>query len=197
MNNEGMIGNSESAADVTGSGRPGAGKSSSAGRSGSGRAAAPADKGARGQSLPRPRICVIDPERELLLDLESVFGAMGYEVLGLGRVIGASNQIRAFAPDLLIVDVMMPTVSGGKLIEVLRLNLSAMPPLILYSRLLAQDLARLAHNLQADDFIVKNGDLLPLVARVKLHLNMRRPQSPGVSAADDPVRPRLHKGRGQ
>ncbi|HUT56063.1 MAG TPA: response regulator [bacterium] len=206
MNDEGLIGNLGSSANVTGPGRFNAGKSSPHGRGiglgkgggGPDRGPARADQGVRGKERPKPRICVIDPEEELLLDLESVLHAMGYEVLSLNRVIGASNEIRAFSPDLLIVDIQMPAVSGGKLIEVLRRNLPDMPLLILYSRLQEPDLARLARALRADDFIIKSGNLLSLVNRVKFHLNLLgRQKGMGVAAADHSVLPRLNKGRGQ
>ncbi len=202
INNGEIIGNSGRAEERAAAGRRRAGKTSPPGRgisgNGCGRAAGPADKDVRGGGRPRPRICVIDPDLELAKDLESVFGAMGCDVLALGCVIGASNRIRAFAPDLLIVDTMMPSVSGRRLIEVLRLNLSELPLMILYSSLAERDLAGMARDVKADDFIVKNGDLLPLLNRVKFHLNLLRPRKgPGVAAADDPVRPRLYKGRGQ
>jgi len=90
-------------------------------------------------------------------------------------VIGASNQIRAFNPDLIVVDVMMPSVSGEQLIRVLRQNLRRLPSLILYSNLDEDDLAEIARTVAADDFVIKNGSYYSLISRIKFHLNLKNP----------------------
>jgi len=116
------------------------------------------------------KICVIDSDPNRLIDVEKLFKAMGHEVLCLDQVIGASNLIRKFNPDLLVVDVKMPTVSGPKLVQVLRANLPALPPLILYSDMEPEGLSAVARAAKADDYIVKNDDYLPLLSRVQYHL---------------------------
>jgi len=119
------------------------------------------------------RICVLDADLSRLRDLEQLLKAQGHQVLCLNEVIGASNRIREFGADLLVVEVMMPTLSGPRLIEVLRRNLKNRPAIILYSALNLENLAAVANQSRADDYVVKNGDYLPLLNKVRFQLNLR------------------------
>jgi CheY-like chemotaxis protein len=119
----------------------------------------------------RQKVCLIDSEPELLQDLSRLLTTMGYEVLALNQVIGSSNLIRDFNPRLLVVDIMMPSVSGEKLIRLLRQNLKRLPSLILYADLDEKDLARIARSVAADDFVHKSGSYLKIINRIKYHLS--------------------------
>jgi DNA-binding response OmpR family regulator len=122
------------------------------------------------------KVCIIDSETDVLEDLQNLLSAMGCETLCLDCVIGASNKIRWFDPDLLVVDVRMPSLSGEELIVVLRRNLTHLPLLILYSDMEENELANTAKAARADDFVIKNGEFLSIVNRIKFHLNrMKRP----------------------
>ncbi len=67
------------------------------------------------------RILVVDDEpsvtRNLKLTLES---GGGYEVLGENQPTNALSTARAFRPDLILLDVMMPDVDGGEVAARLR-----------------------------------------------------------------------------
>jgi two-component system OmpR family response regulator len=91
-------------------------------------------------------------------------------------VIGASNRIREFGPDLLVLEVLMPSLAGPKLVEILRRNLDRFPALILFSRLDLVTLSQVARITAADDYIVKDGGYLNLVNRVRYHLETRNEQ---------------------
>ncbi len=62
------------------------------------------------------RILIVDDEpsvtRNLKLTLES---GGGYEVLGENQAVNALSTARAFQPDLILLDVMMPGVDGGEI----------------------------------------------------------------------------------
>lgn len=118
------------------------------------------------------RIALLDSDLELVNDLEEIFKTMGYETMGLDKIIGASNLIRDFQPDLLVVEPELPLLSGAKLIQTLRQNLSPLPILILYSSLDRESLSRLAAENSADDWVVKNSDYLQLITRVKYLLSL-------------------------
>ena len=119
------------------------------------------------------RVCVLDPEPRVCNDIEKLLQTTGCEVLCISKFIGCSNPIREFDPDLLVVDVMMPSVSGAKLIGVLRKNLPQWPLVILHSDMEETRLARLARETEADDFLVKQKDLLSLLNRVNYHLSRK------------------------
>jgi len=122
----------------------------------------------RGSGSPA-RICVLDSDPDSLNDVTGLLVSMGCEVLGLSSVIGASNRIRRFDPDLIVVDITVPSLSGIQLIEVLRKNLGDLPRLILFSALSEEILADVARKVKAADYLVKNGNYLELVNRVRLH----------------------------
>lgn len=121
------------------------------------------------------KICIMDSDPEQLSNVEKLLEADGCQVLCIDKVIGVSNRIRKFCPDLLVVDVDMPAVSGSKLIEVLRENLHKMPKLVLYSDMdMDYDkLSIMARATKADDYIVKEDNYISLLNRVRFHLGRK------------------------
>jgi len=115
------------------------------------------------------RVCILDDDRSASKDLKQLLSSVGYEVLCLDKVIGSSNSIRSYNPDLLVVDVQMTSISGSTLLEVLRHNLKQFPVLILHSDLEEEDLMELAHKAGADDFITKDGNYVALLSRIKYY----------------------------
>ncbi len=115
------------------------------------------------------RVCLLDDDGFSRKDLKRILSSQGYDVLCLDKVIGASNQIRSYAPHLLVVDVQMPAISGTALLEVLRKNLQHLPVLILHSRMEEDELMDLARKAGADDFVHKNGNYVPLLSRIKYY----------------------------
>lgn len=112
------------------------------------------------------KISILDPEAEVLRDLANIFTLMGFEIQVLGQVIGASNLLREFKPDLLIVDITMPAISGAKLVQTIKQNLVPPPLIILHSALDSHTLARIAGQTGANDYVIKGGDYLNLITCV-------------------------------
>lgn len=69
--------------------------------------------------LPRRRILIVDDDRDLLELLRDTFRGE-YEVEVAGTALEAATQVRVFRPDLLLVDVRLPDVSGLELCRQLR-----------------------------------------------------------------------------
>ena len=97
----------------------------------------------------------------------------GFEVACVADGNAALAQIREFAPDLVVLDVMLPGTNGFDLCAVLRQG-SRTPIIILTAR--SQKLDKLRGlNLGADDYITKPFDLEELLARVHAVLRRARP----------------------
>ncbi|MCX4911184.1 response regulator transcription factor [Streptomyces sp. NBC_00878] len=96
----------------------------------------------------------------------------------------ALDHIRRAAPDLLVLDVMMPRVDGLDVVRILRASDEELPVLMLTARSAEDDLL-LGLDLGADDYLTKPYSPRELMARVRTLLRRTsRRQSPG---AADPV----------
>lgn len=62
-------------------------------------------------------ILVVDDERDLLTAVAGVLADEGYEVLECGNGRDALELLRKRRPDLALVDVMMPFMSGPELVS--------------------------------------------------------------------------------
>ena len=120
----------------------------------------------------KPRICIIDDEPTVLEDVAGLLEAAGWEVLTIDRVIGASNRIRHFAPDLLYINSGIKAVSSRDLVRILRRNISNFPSLVIYSWHDDERIETMALEAGADDLVVSKGGYGPLLSRVQYYRNM-------------------------
>ncbi|MCX7018940.1 MAG: response regulator [bacterium] len=67
------------------------------------------------------RIMAIDDDKDIL-DLISIMLAQHYEVLTVGDPMNACDLLDIFEPDLVILDIMMPKVTGYQIIEFIKQN---------------------------------------------------------------------------
>jgi len=66
------------------------------------------------------RILVVD-DNPLVIKLTSQYlSRHGYEVAVSEGPFGVLNKVREFAPDVILLDLMMPGLSGTKLVELLK-----------------------------------------------------------------------------
>ena len=105
------------------------------------------------------RICVIDDDEEVLEITEKILEIYGYTTLGLSTAIGASNRVNRFKPHVIILDIKMPALDGGKLLDIFRSTLHQTPKVILFSGRHPQELEALAREVSADDFVYKGASL--------------------------------------
>ncbi len=81
----------------------------------------------------RPRVAVVDDEPDVLTFVRLGLGDRGFDVLALDRVEGALRALRAFAPDAVCLDLLMPERTGLSLLVEIRKDpdLARVPVLIL------------------------------------------------------------------
>lgn len=121
-----------------------------------------------GRQPPQPyRVLLVDDD-PLLLDAQaSVLQAAGMEVRSLCQPLNTLDMLEAFAPDVLLLDVYMPEVSGPELAAALReRDAHVHLPILFLSAETDMKQQLLALNLGGDDFLVKPVQPDHLVAAV-------------------------------
>ncbi|NJD25390.1 MAG: response regulator [Betaproteobacteria bacterium] len=66
------------------------------------------------------KILIVDDEPNIVISLEFLMKKEGFEVAVAGDGEDALAKVAAFAPDLVLLDVMMPKKSGFEVCEALR-----------------------------------------------------------------------------
>src|SRR5215510_4333019 len=124
-----------------------------------------------------PRILIVEDEEALTLLLRYNLEAAGYDVESAGRGDDADLRLREATPDLVILDWMLPGVSGIELCRRLRSRPETrqLPILMLTARGEESERVR-GLSTGADDYIVKPFSLPELLARVSALLRRASPE---------------------
>lgn len=103
------------------------------------------------------RVVIIDDddfEREFLVDLLRTSG--GFNVSSMGSVFGLTNHLINEHVEVVVLDVMMPSIRGDKLAALLRKNPAlASLGVVLISSLPEAELAQLMIEVEVDAFVSK------------------------------------------
>jgi DNA-binding response OmpR family regulator len=122
----------------------------------------------RGESRPNLRVLVIDDDDIAREQLCSTLKAAGHETFELQSSIGATRCIHEQKVDAVVLDVMLPTVSGDKLARMFRQSSAGeYLGIVLVSSRSTPELRRLAESAQADDVVTKSEIQRGLVAAVR------------------------------
>ena len=120
------------------------------------------------------RVLVVDDEPRVREVVTAYLGREGYRVTDVASVEDARAALDADAPDLVVLDVMLPAESGLDLLAELRRS-GDTPVIMLTSR--AEETDRvLGLELGADDYVTKPFSPRELVARVRSVLRRADPQ---------------------
>lgn len=113
-------------------------------------------------------ILVVEDETHLAMGIKYNLDAEGYRVTTVGDGPSALAFIKDHpeSVDLVILDLMLPGMSGYAVCETLRADQLSLPILILSARTLSEDRAR-GFDVGADQYLTKPFDLDELLSRVK------------------------------
>ena len=120
------------------------------------------------------KILIVEDEPNMVAGLRDNFEYEGYQVITAGD--GAEGLSRALAdsPDLVVLDVMMPKMSGLDVCKQLKAKRPSIPVIMLTAR--GQEVDKVVGlELGADDYVTKPFSIRELLARVKAVL--RRTQT--------------------
>lgn len=112
------------------------------------------------------KILVVD-DSDLCRDLtRAMLEDFGYQVVTLESGLGLSRALGREKPDLVLLDVSMPALSGHQIVEVARQHKLHRCPIVLFSDRPAGELSQLARNCGAAGFIAKTGNAHALAQSV-------------------------------
>jgi two-component system, OmpR family, KDP operon response regulator KdpE len=114
----------------------------------------------------KKRILVVDDEPAIARVLRVKFTLAGYDVISTTSGAEAIEMVRTNQPDIMLLDVMMPDVTGLDVLEGVR-GFSRVPIIVFTGR---QDMIRFARKLGANDFIGKPFDPDQLIEKCRLIL---------------------------
>jgi DNA-binding response OmpR family regulator len=124
----------------------------------------------------KTRILIVEDEPAMVAGLRDNFEYEGYEVISAAD--GAEGLARALAddPDLVVLDVMMPRMSGLDVCKQLKNKRPSLPIIMLTAR--GQEIDKVVGlELGADDYVTKPFSIRELMARVKAVLRRVSPQA--------------------
>jgi DNA-binding response OmpR family regulator len=112
------------------------------------------------------RILIVEDDRKLA---EFVARGLRAERFAVDLAVNGrdgENYIHSYAYDLLLLDLMLPQMSGTELLRRVRLSHSSLPILVLTARDVIED--KVVHlEAGADDYLTKPFDFAELLARIK------------------------------
>lgn len=129
-----------------------------------------------GMASTRGPVLVVDDEPDIVEFLTTVLQDEGYETEAARDGVEAIERLEQSQPQLMILDLMMPRMTGVEVLDALRANARLHRPtvIVLSAKSTHQDIVD-ALERGADDFIPKPFDLEDLLLRVRVWLDRTRP----------------------
>jgi len=125
------------------------------------------------------RILIVEDEVKLAQFIELELQYEGYEVTTATDGFDGLSQARESTPDLLILDWMLPGISGLEICRRLRQTGSTVPVILLTAK---DDISDRVEGLDAgaDDYVVKPFSIEELFARIRAHLRRNQEEETDV-----------------
>jgi two-component system OmpR family response regulator len=132
-----------------------------------------------------PRILIVEDEAALAEGLKFNFEQEGYDVLLAEDGPTALKFVEDSEPppDVVVLDIMLPSMSGYEVCRQIRESNQTLPILVLSARTLSEDKAQ-AFDVGTDQYMTKPFALPELLSRVRNLLDRRRPV-PSESPSDE------------
>ena len=112
------------------------------------------------------KVLIVEDDESMAIALRDGFGFEGYEVRSARDGLEALNAVEEDRPDLVILDVMLPKISGLEVCQRLRADGNDVPIIMLTAR--GQEVDKvLGLKLGADDYVTKPFSFLELTTRVE------------------------------
>jgi len=114
----------------------------------------------------KSKILIVEDEPAMVAGLRDNFEYEGYEVISAEDGVTGLERALSDSPDLVVLDVMMPRMSGLDVCKQLKAKRPAVPIIMLTAR--GQEIDKVVGlELGADDYVTKPFSIRELMARVK------------------------------
>jgi len=142
-------------------------------------------------SAPRKgRVLVVEDEADLGSSLAYALRASGYEAEVADRGEVALRALDLFQPDLVLLDIMLPDISGLEICKRVRGMQGRRQPAVIILSARVQEIDRVVgFEVGADDYVVKPFSVRELMLRSEARLKARQSTLPaeGATASDKPA----------
>ena len=122
------------------------------------------------------RVLLVEDNPDLAFGLRTSLEVEGYEVLHAETGTAGVTMAHDGTPDLMVLDLMLPELTGYEVLRRVRRGGGTMPVLILTARGEEADKVQ-GFRLGADDYVVKPVGVLEFLARVEALLRRTQPRS--------------------
>lgn len=118
------------------------------------------------------KILVVDDDQGILEMLELLLDDDGYEVILEPNSVNALKTIEKQHPDLILLDIWMPVISGDQILRTLKTDQKTSSiPVLMYSA--STDGKLIAESSGADDFLSKPFDITQLLSAIETLLDRK------------------------
>jgi two-component system phosphate regulon response regulator PhoB len=125
----------------------------------------------------KDRVLVVEDEPDIRRTLEFAIRSGGYEVHSADRGETALHELNAFLPDLILLDLMLPDMSGLEICRNLRAKRDRKQPTVIILSAKSEEVDRvIGFELGADDYVPKPFSVRELMLRIDARLKARKAQ---------------------
>jgi len=130
------------------------------------------------EEMRKDRVLVVEDEVDLSSSLAYALRANGYDALVADRGTLAIEALATFRPDLVLLDLMLPDMSGLEICRKVRGTTDPGQPAVIILSGRAQEIDRVVgFEIGADDYVVKPFSVRELMLRIEARLRTRKAAS--------------------
>jgi CheY-like chemotaxis protein len=118
----------------------------------------------------RPKLLIVDDNEVCRAVVRETLEEDGFDVIELDSPVGMSTVVNHEKPDVVLMDIEMPTIEGDKAVEILLKHRLHDCKILLYSGRSAAELERVAKACGASGFVPKTVTDAALASAIRAHL---------------------------
>jgi two-component system alkaline phosphatase synthesis response regulator PhoP len=121
----------------------------------------------------RPKVLFVDDQPEMLEGIAWLLREEGIDVETHPSMITLPLVLASVNPDLILLDLSMPALSGSAFFKVGRKRLRTDAPIVLFSGRCVEELSRVTEEWGADGFLAKSQEPVDIIARIQSWIDHR------------------------